>query len=234
MNFLAIGGALALNAQSGEAPIPYGLPVADLAGGMLAAIAILGALIGHQHTGTGLYLDVSLLDAVVSWMTPLASAAFFHGVEVAAGSLPLLGSLPCYNIYQTADGKYLGIAALEPGFWSEFCRSIDRLDLLTRQFDRSIGHEIAAILRQRKQVEWLALFAEAGGCVEPVNSFEEMLTHPQIQARGYLRKDKGNVVGFNTPFVFARRETVPAPMLGKHTRSILSEIGMIMKQSMNW
>jgi len=100
---------------------------------MLAAIAILGALIGHQHTGTGLYLDVSLLDAVVSWMTPLASAAFFHGVEVAAGSLPLLGSLPCYNIYQTADGKYLGIAALEPGFWSEFCRSIDRLDLLTRQ-----------------------------------------------------------------------------------------------------
>lgn len=226
LDYLAIGGALALNGRSGKAPVPYGLPVADLAGGMLAAIAILGALVGRGRNGGGMYLDMALLDGVLSWMAPLASAAFFSGIEVSAGSLPLLGGLPCFNIYETADGKHLALGIVEPRFWSDFCRVTGRSDLLGRQFDRSTGPEIAAIFQTLTREEWLSAFAGTDACVEPVNSFEEMLVHPQVQARGYVREQNGEPVGLDTPFVFARRETDPAPALGQHTREVLSELGL--------
>ena len=226
LNYLAISGALALNARRGQAPVPYGLPAADLAGAMLAGIAILAALLGRSQTGRGMYLDIALLDGVISWMPPLAAGAFLAGLEVAAGALPLLGGLPCFNIYPTADHKYLTLAALEPAFWADFCRVTDRPDLLPRQFDRSIGPEIAAIFRQRTRQEWLEAFSTSDGCVEPVNSFEEMLAHPQIQARGYFRQRDGQAIDVHSPFVFARRELPPAPKLGQHTVETLRQIGL--------
>lgn len=226
LNYLAIGGALALNSRVGEAPLPYGLPAADLAGGMLAAIAILGALVGRGKTGAGMYLDMALLDGVISWMTPLAGAAYFSGIDVSAGSLPLLGGLPCFNVYETADGKYLTLAALEPTFWADFCRVTDRADLLPRQFDRRLGSEITAIFRQKSRAEWLSAFAGTDGCVEAVNSFEEMLAHPQVRARGFVREQNGKAVGLNSSFVFARGASAPPPSLGQHTREILQGVGL--------
>ena len=226
LNYLAVGGALTLNARADEAPVPYGLPVADLAGGMLAAIAILGALVGRGKTGRGMYLDMALLDGVLSWMMPLAGGAYFSGLGISAASHPLLGGLPCFNVYETADGKYLTLAIIEPTFWADFCQRVARPDLLSRQFDRTIGGELAAIFRQKSRAEWLDLFADSEACVEAVNSFEEMLAHPQVRARGYVREENGEPAGMNSPFVFARREVTPPPALGKHTREILQEIGM--------
>ena len=226
LNYLAVGGALTLNARADEAPVPYGLPVADLAGGMLAAIAILGALVGRGQSGPGMYLDMALLDGVISWMTPLAGGAYFSGLGISAASHPLLGGLPCFNVYETADGKYLTLAIIEPTFWADFCQRVARPDLLSRQFDRTIGGELAAIFRQKSRAEWLDLFADSEACVEAVNSFEEMLEHPQVRARGYVHEENGEPAGMNSPFVFARREVTPPPALGKHTREILQEIGM--------
>jgi len=226
LNYLAIGGALALNARQGEAPIPYGVPLADLSGGMLAAIAILGALVGRHKNGHGMYLDIALLDGVLSWMTPMAGAAFFSGLDVSAGRLPLLGGLPCFNIYETSDGKYLSLAAIEPSFWGDFCRITCRGDLSGHQFDRSIGQEIAAIFRQRTSQEWISAFASTDGCVEPIISFEETLKHPQVQARGCVLTQADQPAGMNSPFVFARRELAPAPRLGENTQHLLKDIGM--------
>ena len=226
LNYLAVGGALTLNARADEAPVPYGLPAADLSGSMLAAIAILGALVGRGKTGRGMYLDMALLDGVLSWMMPLAGGAYFSGLGISAASHPLLGGLPCFNVYETADGKYLTLAIIEPTFWADFCQRVARPDLLSRQFDRTIGGELAAIFRQKSRAEWLDLFADSEACVEAVNSFEEMLEHPQVRARGYVHEENGEPAGMNSPFVFARREVTPPPALGKHTREILQEIGM--------
>jgi crotonobetainyl-CoA:carnitine CoA-transferase CaiB-like acyl-CoA transferase len=173
-----------------------------------------------------MYLDMALLDGVISWMTPLASAAFFSGLAVSAGSLPLFGGQPCFNIYATADGKYLTLAALEPAFWENFCQVAGRADLLPRQFDRTIGAEIAAVFRQRTREQWLSAFTGTDSCVEPVNSFEEMLAHPQIRARGCVREENGHPAGMNSPFVFARHARSLAPGLGEHTRESLHAIGL--------
>lgn len=225
--YLALGGAVSLNARPGEKPIPYGLPAADLSGGMLAAIAILGALVGRMRSGQGTYLDMAIFDGVISWMTPLAASSFFSRNEISAGTHPLLGGLAFFNnVYETADGKYLSMAALEPSFWADFCKVTGRADLLPRQFDRTLGEEIAAIFHTKTRDEWLAAFAASDGCVEPVNSVEEMLAHPQVKARGYVREENGRAVGMNSPFVFARREMSPAPRLGEHTREVLREIGV--------
>ncbi len=225
-NYLSIGGAFSLNGRTDEKPIPYGLPVADLSGGMLAAIAILGALVGRERSGQGMYLDMALLDGVISWMTPLALSAYFSGLDVGAGTHPLLGGRAFFNIYEASDGKYLTLAAIEPHFWGDFCKTIHRTDLIKRQYDPDLEPEIEAIFRQKPRDEWLALFADKDACVEPVNSVEEMLEDPQVQARGYLRMEAGKPVGMATPFVFARKERTPAPKLGADTRALLGEIGV--------
>jgi crotonobetainyl-CoA:carnitine CoA-transferase CaiB-like acyl-CoA transferase len=226
LNYLAVGGALALNGRAGEAPVPYGLPAADLSGGMLAAIAILGALVGRGKRETGMYLDMALLDGVISWMTPLAGGAFFSGLGVAAASHPLLGGLPSFNVYEAADGKYLTLGIVEPTFWADFCQRVACPDWIARRYDRELGNEIAALFRQKPRAEWLELFADSEACVEAVNSFEEMLAHPQVRRRGYVREADGQPVGMNSPFVFARDESAPAPRLGEQTETVLTSIGL--------
>jgi alpha-methylacyl-CoA racemase len=225
LNYTAISGALSLNAAEGQPPTPYGVAVADLSGAMLAGIAILSALVGRQNSGQGTYLDVALLDGVLSWMMPQAGAAFFSGLPVTGGTLALHGGLACYNVYETADGKYLSLGALEPTFWSDFCKITGRNDLLSRQFDRTIKDEVAATFKQHTLAAWLEIFSASDGCVEPVISFEEMLSHPQVKARGFVREENGQPVGLNTPFVFARggrKRTVPR--LGEHTNTVLGDI----------
>jgi crotonobetainyl-CoA:carnitine CoA-transferase CaiB-like acyl-CoA transferase len=225
-NYLSIGGAFALNGRPGERPVPYGLPAADLSGGMLAAIAILGALVGRERTGQGMYLDMALLDGVISWMTPLALSAYFSGLDVRAGTHPLLGGCACFNIYETSDGKYLSLAAIEPNFWGDFCKAIGRTDLIERHYDPALEPELVAVFKQKTRDEWLALFADKDACVEPVNSVAEMLSDPQVQARGHVRMEDGRPVGMHSPFVFARGERSPAPALGADTRALLKEIGV--------
>jgi len=225
LNYTAISGALSLNAVEGQPPTPYGVTVADLSGAMLAGIAILSALVGRQNSGQGTYLDVALLDGVLSWMMPQAGAAFFSGLPVTGGTLALHGGLACYNVYETADGKYLSLGALEPTFWSDFCKLTGRNDLLSRQFDRTIKDEVAATFKQHTLAAWLEIFSDSDGCVEPVISFEEMLSHPQVKARGFVREENGQPVGLNTPFVFARGgRKRTAPRLGEHTNMVLGDI----------
>jgi alpha-methylacyl-CoA racemase len=226
LNYLSIGGAFSLNGRPGERPVSYGLPVADLSGGMLAAIAILGALVGRERSGQGMYLDMALLDGVISWMTPLAMSAYFSGLDVGAGTHPLLGGRAFFNTYGTSDGKYLTLAAIEPHFWGDFCKTIGRIDLIERQYDPALSTELETIFQQKTRAEWLALFAGKDTCVEPVNSVEEMLGDAQVQARGYVRMEGGKPVGMESPFVFARKERAPAPTLGADTRALLEEIGM--------
>lgn len=225
-NYLSVGGALSLNGRPGEKPTPYGLPVADLSGGMLAAIAILGALVGRERGGQGMYLDMALLDGVISWVTPLALSAYFSGLKVSAGTHPLLGGRAFFNVYETADGKYLTLAAIEPHFWGDFCKTVGRPDLIERQFDPAVSPEVETIFKRKTQAEWLSLFAENDACVEPVKSIEEMLVDPQVQARGHVCMDGGKPVGMQSPFVFAREDRLPAPALGADTRALLAEIGV--------
>jgi len=116
------------------------------------------------------------------------------------------------------------VSAIEPHFWKEFCQRADRADLISRHTDPDLGKDLTTLFKQKTRAEWLDLFADADVCLEPVNSFEEMLSHPHVQARGYVHEEKGKPTRMNSPFVFARRELTPPPSLGEHTQKILQSI----------
>jgi crotonobetainyl-CoA:carnitine CoA-transferase CaiB-like acyl-CoA transferase len=227
LNYIALGGLLALNGVAGGPPIPPGVQIADLAGGMLAAMSILAALTGRERSGQGAYLDVAMLDVVISWIAPVAGAQFLGtGKNPERGQMPLSGGFPCYNVYETADEKFISLGALEPHFWTAFCAAVERNDLVGRQFDADATPLVAAILSERTRDEWLLRFHEVDACVEPVNALDEMMQDPQVRHRGLVR-GTGSAQQFGSPFRFTGRPPESsAPTLGEHTRQVLTQAGM--------
>ena len=167
LNYLARSGALSLMPLAGDRPAIPGLQIADLAGGLQAAFLIATALAEREQTGRGSRVEVSMTDVMRSW-TSLPRAARRAGLA----SLPLTGQVPCYHVYKVADG-YLTVAALEPNFWTEFCRVIDHADLASRQFDPSAVGEVQRVLASGTRAEWMARVGDRDVCVEPVLGLEE-------------------------------------------------------------
>jgi alpha-methylacyl-CoA racemase len=167
LNYLARSGALSLMPLADDRPTIPGLQVADLAGGLQAAFLIAAALADRRQTGRGSRVEVSMTDVMRSW-TALPRAAWRAGIA----ALPLTGRVPCYHVYRVADG-YLTVAALEADFWGEFCRVIDRADLVSRQFDPAAISEVQQILEPASRAEWVARFGDRDVCVEPVRGLEE-------------------------------------------------------------
>ena len=228
LNYIAIGGLLALNGATGGPPILPGVQIADQAGGMLAAIAILASLVGRQTTGQSAYLDVAMIDAVAAWVAPIAGSLYtFTGQNPPRGQMPLSGGLPCYNVYETADGKFISLAALEPHFWAAFCNAILRDDLLTRQFDATAIDELATLFRQHTRDEWRERLHKADACVEPVNGIDEALHNSHLRHRGLVTEQDT----FGSPFHFAAQSgSFSAPALGQDTLEVLTQLGLSAKE----
>ncbi len=237
INYAAVGGLLDLLPPF-DSPILPGAQIADLSAALFATIGILAALVQRALKGAGMYLDVSMLDSVVSLLGPSA-AAFLCGKATAESYKYLAGHLPAYNLYQTSDGRYMALGAIEPAFWSDFCRAVGREDLIASQFPdegerEAIIAELQAVFSQRTQAEWIAFFADKDVCCEPVNTLEEALTHPQIGHRGmvfYLdHPTAGHIGQVGLPIRFDGRSnaddsTAPAPLLGEHSVEILHSLG---------
>lgn len=233
INYIALAGALGLTADSGGRPVIPGVQIADLAGGMIAALAILAALLARERTGRGQFIDVSMFDVVLS-MLPVPAAHQVAGIDVPIGGKYVLsGAYPFYNVYETGDARFMTLGALEPKFWENFCRKVGRTDLIARQFDRGVEREqlfeeVRAIFKERTQAEWIELMRDADACCEPVLSMSEAFEHAQTCAREMILNVAGNKsLGFgyklsDTPAEIRWR----APRLGEHTDELLAEIGI--------
>jgi len=225
LNYIALAGLLAANGAADGPPIPPMVQVADLSGGMLATISILAALIGREKTGVGQYLDVSLFDGALSWASTMMGGTYAAGKSVQRGRMQLNGGMACYNVYETRDGKYLTLGAIEPHFWAAFCKAVGREDLNARAQEFEAIPEVAAIFKTRTLDEWLALFQNVDACIEPVREFSETLNDPHVQQRGLVTEVDG-VKQIGSVFVFAENPNLPPPRQGEHTREVLHEIGL--------
>ncbi|MEL6622529.1 MAG: CaiB/BaiF CoA-transferase family protein [Pseudomonadota bacterium] len=131
MNYMALAGALQLFATPESGPIPPGLSVADVGGGSQpAAFAVLAAIIARQTTGEGQFIDISMTDGAVSWLSLHAADSFFAGIEPKGGERPFIGQAPCYNIYLCADDRHVALGFIVEHFWVAFCHHIGRADLI--------------------------------------------------------------------------------------------------------
>jgi alpha-methylacyl-CoA racemase len=160
LNYLGYAGAL-----EDTAPALPPVQVADLgAGAQAAVIEILAALLERARTGHGAHLVVSMTHGSHRFV-----AHRLHGEPVPR---LLTGGAACYRIYETADGRYLTVAALEPKFWRNLCDLLDRPDLIDRAFDPHLP-ELEELFRSRSQRDWLHLLEGRDTCVGPVLTLAE-------------------------------------------------------------
>ena len=240
LNYIGYAGLLAHLARPGQPPILPGAQFADIAGGSLMAVAgILAGLVGRAATGEGRYVDVSMTEGALSLLPLLATRVLNGTPEPAPGEAELTGALPGYNIYETSDGRYLTVAALEPKFFANLCQRLGRPDLIARQFPRDAADrdatiaELAAIFRAKTRDEWLAELADEDVCVGPANTISEALADPQLRARGMTAhgsygaaEGEGDALRY-TPLVSDAPFTLRSglPPLGADTAAALQEAG---------
>jgi crotonobetainyl-CoA:carnitine CoA-transferase CaiB-like acyl-CoA transferase len=164
LNYLGWAGVL-----EDTAPELPPVQIADLAAGALGAVTqVLAALFARERTGQAARIVVS--------MTHRSHDLVAHRLGGEPVPRLLTGSLACYRIYDTADGRRLTVGALEPKFFRRLCELLDRSELAERQYDadqEALAAELAGELARRTLADWLAHFGDEDVCVGPVWTREE-------------------------------------------------------------
>jgi crotonobetainyl-CoA:carnitine CoA-transferase CaiB-like acyl-CoA transferase len=222
INYEALAGLLSLS--GGEPRVP-GLLIGDIGAAYQATSHVVAALFLRERTKQTSDIDVSIHEAAMQWMV-FPSAR--HLVDGAAGDprqLPLRGEAARYNLYQTSDGRWLALGALEEKFWVNFCERVGRPDLAPlhdvpgAQQARAL-EEVRQLMRTRTRDQWIAVFADIDVCLTPIYSLDEALADPHVIARGLVQRTDDVV------YVGAARPIRPAPALGADTDEILSGLGV--------
>lgn len=193
MNYMALGGGLDTSGVP-EAPVMAYPPVADHAGALQAVLAVTAALFSRTRTGKGAYLDVSLAESVLGWQS-VAMTLTARGRTPSRGVGLLNGGAACYQIYRTADDRFVTLSAIESKFWQAFCTTVGHPDWIARQWEplpqTDLTGALAALFATRTLADWIARLDPVDCCFEPVHHLAELPTHPHIAARGQVRVSGG-------------------------------------------
>lgn len=234
LNYLSLTGALTLlQREAGQPPAtPPGL-IADFAGGgLMVAFGIVCAVLHARQTGTGQVIDASMVDGVASLTTLIyAMAAQGRWTMDSPGANFCDGGSPYYNSYETADGRFLAVAATEPQFYAILVERLGLDDLPDRDDPANWPHlknVFASAFRSRTRDEWVAVFDGTDACVTPVLTFAEARTHPHNVARGTFVEAFGVVQPAPAPRLTRTPAAIagPPPRPGAHSRQILQDWGV--------
>jgi len=239
INYIGIGGILGLTGPEGGPPAIPGVQIADLvAGGLYSVIGILTALMARQKTGRGQFVDISMLDGVVSLIPDAAALLFAEGESPRMGERRLTGGLPQYQTYRTKDGKFLAVGALEDKFWANLSRALGKPEWVHQvpkereARTEEIKGEMARIFLTKTREEWLEILMKEDTCVTAVHSLEETFSDPQVLHRKMLveisHPKAGRIKQIGVPIKFSEtpgEARTPAPEMGEHTEEILKGLG---------
>lgn len=234
-----MGGIMGITGEEDGPPVKVGVAVADISAGMFAAFGILAALRVRDRTGRGQWVDASLLDGQVAWLTYAAANYFATGKDpVRMGSAH--PNLCPYQAFETQDG-YLNVAVGSEAIWKRFCEVVDpRLadDERFRTNAERVRHRneliplLQARFRQRPTQEWVQILEAAGVPCGPIYTVSQVFQDPQTlhrQMRVELDHPKaGRIVVTGVPVKFSDTPgsvRTPPPLLGQHTRPVLRELG---------
>ena len=238
---LLIQGEAGIIATTGypDAPAKVGVSITDLTSSMYAAAGILAALYQREKTGRGQYIDISMFESAVSWLGYFPHHYWHQGEEPARVGMRHHYITP-YGPYLAGDGVYVSVAVATHSDWKIFCRSvIERPELLSdarfsspqsRRRNRvALEKLMEEIFAARPHGDWIARLAAAKLPYGKVNSIAEVLSHPQVQARGMVREmdsPVGRVPVIASPLRLSespeRLDAIPG--LGDDTEAILREL----------
>ncbi|MFE5516391.1 CaiB/BaiF CoA transferase family protein [Streptomyces virginiae] len=228
--YIAVTGALGMIGKPGEPPaVPANL-VGDYAGGSLyLVIGVLAALHHARATGTGQVVDAAIVDGTAHLTAMIHGMMAAGGWQDRRGANLLDGGCPFYGTYETSDGGYMAVGALEQQFYDTFVELLGIEDQAPARKDLARWGElrevVAARFRTRTRAQWTAVFEGSDACVAPVLSLREAPKHPHLAARGTFT-DLGGIV---QPAPAPRFSTTPGALTtgpaqpGAHTESVAAD-----------
>src|SRR5467141_3204184 len=232
----AMSGIMATTGEKGRPPIRMSVPVADIAAGHYASTAILAALSRRLVTGKGDYIDLSLHDSIVSWLTYLASYYFATGKEPERLGSAHPSIVP-YQAFRCKD-RDLVLAVGNDRQWGNFCRAIGLERLFSdRRFSANPSRAknrrlliplLERMFRRRKAHEWHRILVQAKVPTTPVFSIRDVVRDPHVHNRRMIIRSDRNVPRLGSPMRFYKtkpKKTTPAPRLGQDATEILTELG---------
>jgi len=237
VNYLATAGVLDLIGKADEPPSIPGVQIADIAaGGMNAVIGILLALIARNQSGKGQYIDISMTDGLLGFLSIPLWFQQMSGAGPRRSDAVLSHRYACYNTYATADGRYLSIGAVENRFWKVLCAYFGVPRYTDLQYDDAHRLEIIDFMReqfrQKPIAHWEAEFGALEICYARVNTLEEVLELPLFRERdmvldspdgnGEMLRQLGIAVKLSRTPGTVR---TPPPAFGQHTEALLLELG---------
>jgi alpha-methylacyl-CoA racemase len=232
LNYEAITGVIRAIGPRGGPPVPILQIAGDFAGGGLSlAYGVVCALLDAQRSGKGQVVDVAMTDGVMSLLAPYygMQASGMHTEELGENLFD--GGAPFYNVYETADGKYVSVAPIEPHFYALLLEKIGLAgEDLPDQYDRSqwpaLRARFAEVFRTKTRDEWCELLEKTDACFAPVLTFTEAREYHHNVERGSF------VEGSNAVEVAPRLSrtpgdaTRPSPAWpGADTDDVLGEMG---------
>ncbi len=236
----ARSGLMSITGTPGGDPVKVGVPVCDLVCALYGALAAVAALYERRASGAGQYIDVSLLEAGVSFAIWEAGSFFATG-EIPKPSGSAHQSAAPYQAFRAADG-WLTIGATTKPNWTALCRTLGLENLLQdkRYADSSRRHlnreslalSIESVTLTRPTAHWLEVLGEAGVPCAPILDFGQVFTDPHLMARKYFwdapHRKAGTVRQLGSPMRFSRtkvRQDRAAPLLGEDSAGLLAELG---------
>jgi alpha-methylacyl-CoA racemase len=232
INYIALAGALEPIGRAGEAPVPPLSLVGDFGGGgLLLALGICAALVERAGSGLGQVVDAGCVDGASLLMTVVHHLRSVGRWSDERGSNLFDSGAPFYEVYETRDGRYVSVGAVEPKFYE---RLVETLGLTPEemfpQYDRDRWPDrkklVAAVFGRRTRDEWCTLFDGVEACFAPVLAPAEVAAHPHHRARGGFV----DVDGFAEPAPAPRFSRTPStarprPLPGQHGDEILAGLG---------
>ena len=239
INYLSLCGVSSYSGTKENGPILSGLQIADITGGSFHAVTgILASVINREKTGKGEYIDISMMDGSFVLNS-------IHGAESLSSSKDLsfesnlLNGGSFYDYYETKDGRFFSVGSLEPKFFRELLKGLNREDLLetslkTREKEKEkIKKEITKAFKTKTFKEWRDIFSKLDACVEPVLSFQESLDDPHVKERelivdvpcgegGESKKQIGSAFKFSS---FKPQFKTIGMDSGHHSKEVLIEAG---------
>lgn len=195
MNYIAISGVLHGLGQTADRPqFPANL-VGDFGGGSLyLVVGVLAALLEARSSGTGQVVDAAIVDGSAHLNAMFVSMLAGGDAREERGVNLLDGGVPFYDIYETADGKHMAVAPLEPQFYAALLEGLGLTDVAPDRYDFEKHPDLRSLLArrfaERTQAEWSAVFEGTDACCTPILPLTEAAEHPHLAARGtYVSRD---------------------------------------------
>jgi alpha-methylacyl-CoA racemase len=233
INYIAITGALHLVGRAGQPPVPPANLLGDFGGGSLyLCLGVLAALLERARSGLGQVIDAAIIDGTASLLSGIFGMSAAGQWSDRRGVNLLDTGAPYYDVYETADGQWMSVGAIEPQFYAEFVSLLGIEDLPDREDQAhwpTLRERFTQRFAERTRAEWERTFANSDACVTPVLTLAEAAANDQLRARSTIIERDGILQPAAAPRLSRTPSQLapPARCRGTDLRSALTGWGVL-------